>query len=280
MSRHKLFAAVAAALAMAASAPSYAITVTLNNNVHDLMNALVAPGSGLNVISATLSGHYDDAKLIGSTGTYTNASGTYGIGNGIVLSTGNVLDYGDGENTQGDRTYGYGIPATAAQEALLDPITGGTYSHFDVTQLDITFTTSTGEVYFYVVFGSEEYPEYVGSPFNDGFGMFLNGVNIAKVGGRPVNISHPDVRPIPGTQLDGVLAPNDNPLLLFGATGLDTNAVHTLTFILADTSDDILDTTVYISGLRGQNPVIPEPTTLWLMASGLATLALRRKRAA
>jgi hypothetical protein len=41
-----------------------------------------------------------------------------------------------------------------------------------------------------------------------------------------------------------------------------------------------LDTTVYISGLRGQNPVIPEPTTLWLMASGLATLALRRKRAA
>jgi hypothetical protein len=110
--------------------------------------------------------------------------------------------------------------------------------------------------------------------------MFLNGVNIAKVGGRPVNISHPDVRPIPGTELDGVLAPNGNPLLLFGATGLDTNAVHTLTFILADTSDDRLDTTVYISGLRGQNPVIPEPTTLWLMASGLATLALRRKRAA
>jgi hypothetical protein len=145
MSRHKLFAAVAAALAMAASAPSYAITVTLNNNVHDLMNALVAPGSGLNVISATLSGHYDDDNLIGSTGTYTNASGTYGIGNGIVLSTGNVLDYGDGENTQGDRTYRYGIAATAAQEALLDPITGGTYSHFDVTQLDITFTTSTGE---------------------------------------------------------------------------------------------------------------------------------------
>lgn len=213
-----------------------------------------------------------------STGTFTNASGTYGIGDGIVLSTGNVADYSDGPNTNGFKSTSFGVPATGPQEALLDPITGGSYDHFDVTQLDITFTTSAGDVYFYVVFGSEEYPEYVRSPFVDGFGLYLDGVNIAYVGGPPVTSDHPDMAPISGTELDGVLAPNGNPLLSFNVTGLDTSVSHTLTFILADTSDSNADTTVYISQLRGT--VIPEPGTWLLMLSGLAPVALRLRRRA
>jgi hypothetical protein len=270
-------AVLVAVLALVSSTPTAAIVVNPTTNLNDLLNALVLPGSGLTVINATLSAQVSGDAM--SVGTYTNPQGTYGAYPGIVLSTGNVANYGSGANTSTSKTFSYNVPATAAQEALLDPITSGAYDHFDVTQLDITFQTTTGEVYFFVVFGSEEYPEYVGSQFNDGFGLYLNGVNIAKVGGLPVNISHPDVKSISGTELDGVLAPNDNPLLLFGVSGLDTSAHHTLTFILGDTSDTILDTTVYIAALGGVvNPVIPEPATLWLMASGLMPFVLRRRR--
>lgn len=253
--------------------PARAIVVSPNANMNDLVNALLS-GGGITVLSASLS--YQGSGNVLSTGTFTNASGTYGLGDGIVLSTGNVANYSDGPNTSSSRSFSYGTPATPAQEALLDPITGGSYDHYDVTQLDITFTTSAGDVYLYVVFGSEEYSEYVGSEYVDGFGLYLDGVNIAYVGGAPVNINHPDMAPISGTELDGVLAPNGNPLLSFNVTGLDTSVSHTLTFILADTTDESYDTTVYLSQLGGT--VIPEPGTWLLMLSGLTPVALRWRR--
>ena len=50
--------------------------------------------------------------------------------------------------------------------------------------MEFDFTCSTSQdVVFQYVFGSEEYNEYVDSPFNDVFGFFLNGVNIATVPG-------------------------------------------------------------------------------------------------
>jgi len=197
---------------------------------------------------------------------------------GVVLSSGNVSDYNDGPNT----TPTYGTPATAAQEALLDPITSSSvdYDHFDVTQLYLTFTTSTCEAFFNVVLGSEEYPEFVGSEFIDAFGLYLDGTNIAFVGGNPVNINHPDMAAIPGTELDGILASGGNPLLTFSATGLDTTTNHTLTFIVGDTSDDELDTTVYLASLGGTLPQpLPEPVTLSLFGLGLLGLAFRRRKA-
>ena len=247
-----------------------AILITQDTAPNSLAAAVTAGATGLTVISATLQGQDDGAGAV-STGTYTNASGTYGIGPGIVLSTGNVSDYNDGLNTETQRTTIYGPAATAAQETLLDPISGGTFDHFDVTQLDITFTTSTGAVFFNVVFGSEEFPEYVGNIYIDGFGLYLDGTNIAFVGGQPVNINHPDMAALTGTELDGILAPGGNPVLTFSATGLDTTINHTLTFILADTSDESVDTTVYIS-------MVPEPATWALFGLGLAGLRFGRMK--
>jgi hypothetical protein len=267
---------IAAALLFSTS--TYAITVTQNTNALSLADMLDASGAGLTVTGATLSGHTSAGAA--SSGTYTNVSGIYGIGPGIILSTGNVSDYGDGPNTDDLRTTFYGTsgePATAAQEALLDPITGGSFNHFDVTQLDINFDSTSGTVFFAVVFASEEYPEFVGSDFIDGYGFYLNGVNIALVGGQPVNINHPDMTALTGTEFDGVLAPGGNPVLLFSGPALPTG--NTLTFIAADTSDAVLDSAVYITSLSGENPV-PLPPAVWLLGSGMAGLiGLGRRRA-
>jgi hypothetical protein len=149
--------------------------------------------------------------------------------------------------------------ASENQNALLNPITGSD-SHFDVVQLDIEFDTASNvsQVTFFGAFGSEEWPEFVGS-FNDGFGLYVNGVNEAGVsefnGGAPlpVNIDHPSMAAITGTELDGVLAPGSNPVLRFDVP-VNPGTTNNFTIILADTNDAALDTTIYLSSFIAANP--------------------------
>ena len=48
---------------------------------------------------------------------------------------------------------------------------------FDVSVLEFDFVPWSDTLSFKFVFGSEEYPEYVGSQYNDVFGFFLSGIN-------------------------------------------------------------------------------------------------------
>ncbi len=265
---------MAVAAAMMGSV-AHSIEVTPSTSASTLATALVGGGgSGVIVTGSSL-----DANSGGgngpSSGTYSNASGTYGIGPGIILSTGQAAHYGDGPNTVTNKTTAYNPSANAAQEALLDPITGGSYHHRDPTQFDMTFNMLPGyaSVTFSVVFGSEEFGNRVGTSFVDGFGLYLNGVNIAFVGGLPVTINHPGFAAMAGTELDGVLKSGGSPVLLFAGPVSPTG--NTVTFIIADASDANVDSTVYISLLSGaaQPPpttAIPEPSTLGFAGIGLA----------
>jgi hypothetical protein len=252
---------------------AFALGVSPSTDAFGLAQTLFLNLPGLQLTGAALSGTADQS------GTFSNASGTYGLpNNGIVLSTGRVQDYAEGPNTSTGFTNGvgdgggggddggdgppdvafltsnailpdFGTQATPEQEALLKPISGPDYDHFDVVQLDITFQTTANisSVSFFATFGSEEFPEFVGSQYVDAFGLYVNGVNVAHAGGFAINIDHPDMTGnFAGTELDGILAPNGSPVMRFDVP-INPGVENTFTMILGDTSDDALDTTVYLS---------------------------------
>lgn len=265
---------------------AHAITVTPGGTPANLIAALTNAGSGLTVNSLTISGNGTGAGA--SWGTYTNVSGTYGIGSGIIISTGKASDYGDGPNSVPDNSTNFGTPATISQSGLLAPI-GGAGTYHDVTEIDVNFNLDATHdtVFFNVVFGSEEFPDFVGFDFIDGFGLLVNGTNIAFVGGLPVNINNPAFTPIAGTELNGVLAPGGLPAVTFSKTVGFGATNNTLQFVIADKSDGNFDSTAYFAGLGGVAPSsggttpssVPEPASLALLSTLVIGLAwTNRKR--
>ena len=156
----------------------------------------------------------------------------------------------------------YAVSATASQKSLLDQVASAPQGWNDVTEFDITFTAgpNTTQVFFNTVFASAEYPNFVGQ-FIDGFGLFLNGTNIAFANGQPVNIDNSGMVntafPISGgndgsafqtTPLGGVLLQNGKAVITYGGD-VTPGSTNTLTFIIADANDTVLDTTAFIQGL-------------------------------
>ena len=272
--------AAIALVVLALAGNAMAISVTASTDAMALANYMTQFG-GVTVTSAKL---YGFSNVVGasSSGTFTNATGTYGIAPGIVLSSGNVMNYGDGPNTSTQFTTGWGPEATAAQYLLLKPIVGTKVCR-DVTQLDITFDMMPGydTVYFNVVWGTEEHPESRGTIWTDVFGLYVNGTNIALVNGLPVTVNNPWMKAIAGTELDGILnggvptGPTIIPVTFSKFVGAGSTN-NTLTFIISDTGDDTSDSTVYITQF------IPEPMTMLAVFGGLAMLGgyIRKRRIA
>ncbi len=239
------------------------LTVTREANAQNLVNTLVGVAPGIVVTNISLTAPPAVGGAV-STGIYSAGGlAPYGLfGDGIVLSTGDVADYGSGPDSSPAQSTSFNPVQDTSQDVLLDPITGGVLGHFDVTRLDIDFDLLPGfdTLFFNVVFGSEEFPVFVNSIF-DGFGIYLNGTaptdNIAFVAGQPVNISHPDFAVVPGTELNGVLNTGGSPTQTFQALIGDGATGNRITFIIADSADSILDTTAYIASLGAVPPTQP-----------------------
>jgi hypothetical protein len=263
---------LAAAVAAMSGSALGQIKVTNNNNANALLTKLVGGNPKLTVTNVTLSGNSDGFGGM-STGTYdVQGPNAYDLGRGgIVLSTGNAEEYGSGPNNFTDNQTDFFDVATPGEELLLAPLDGFGSQHFDVTRLDITFDVEDFDlIQFDVVFASEEWSEFVGLGFTDPFGLYLNGKNIAFAGGQPVNIDNSNMMSVPETELDGVLSIGGSPLITYSGAVTPFSKGNTMTFIIADSTDGIYDTTVYITGL------VPTPGAAGVL--GVAGLIATRRR--
>ena len=283
---------IAASTGLAAgliAAPAAALTIAPIGSAAEAQTALVAalvtPGSGITIVpssvtyqgthSATLrqSALYSGFDLAPSTGS----TPTLSLPDGVLLTSGNAavplsngLEQFNGVSRSG---------ANAALSALI----GGDTADANVLSFRFQVPAGRTSVSAQFVFGTEEYPF---QNITDVFGFFVDGVNYARfangqlIGNAPGNPTNFIANPV-GSGLYGIeyngLTRTLGVVGLLGAAAADGS--HTFSVGIADTSDPIFDSGVFLSPLvlgteTGGGivdvPAIPEPETYALMLAGLA----------
>lgn len=237
--RKVVFGAALSVICLSAAQAS-ALDVTPSNNPSVLANALLGSGQAITLLSVSYSG------ALNASGTFTD--GPLASGAGALFTTGaalNALPPNNSTSMSTDNGLG-GDP-------LCNQMIPG-FMSFDATKLTIVFELAPGftGISFKSVFGSEEYPEYVNSNYNDVYGAFLDGQQVAfDANGAPITINGPFFNgvnvitpPANGTEYDGT-----TDLLTTLATA--SPGVHTLTLVICDAGDRAYDSGVFITGLNG-----------------------------
>lgn len=270
--RAAIVAAIWFAAAFAAPRDAYAAPFSVTNT--DNGQALLAALFGASPIGLT-DFTIQHAGPRAASGTFTDDP--FGLGRGLVLSTGRVVNL-VGQNIgkeewNADLSTDFGLNGASGDDM---PLTITFTSSADVTALSFNW-----------VFASEEFE---GSPIlrqlvSDRFEFTLDGVGW----GNPTLDCAPGFNTLAfktasclgGLIPNGVGASTVTPLdawsqILRWTAPLEAGT-HTLRLRLRDDRDGAFDTAVFLqTGTVEQANAVPEPTSLLLLATGLAVLARRR----
>lgn len=112
------------------------------------------------------------------------------VQHGLIISTGNALGVG-GANTAFNYTTAFGELKGAEEDKDLSPLLN--HGLYDMSFIEFDFVPLANRIEFSYQFGSEEYPEYVGSAYNDIFAFFVSDEtssrNIALIPGKNIPVS-------------------------------------------------------------------------------------------
>ena len=214
-----------------------------------------------------------------------NQSGTFSGGTSslVPFDSGVVLTTGDA--TRASVPYTISDPGTAlgtSGDSRLTTLAGA--PTYDAAVLTFSFTSTQNQLLINYAFASSEYPIFVGNVYNDVFAFYLNGTNLALVPGTSLPVSVNNVNSTKNSAYYGGTTGFGYPDFEYGgitktltASGTLLSGVNTISIAIADTSDDILDSAVFIQGVT-TNSSSPEPATFALFGAGLAAVACVRLR--
>jgi hypothetical protein len=271
----------------------------IDKSGHSRAGLVVSPINGTTVTPSDLV-----EKIIGTGITYSNvsytganiASGLFtggtsaglGLDDGLILSSG-LATNAIGPNVSPSISAENNVAGDSDLDALIPQST------YDASVLEFDFVPTKPNLEIRFVFGSEEYNEYVTSPFNDVFAFFLDGVNIALIPytAIPVAINnvnngwaaagssatgpcsycsyYMDNAVIPGsphdTEMDGYTT-----LIIGTATVTLTRQTHHIKLAIADAGDYALDSWVLIEG-DSFGPPPGVPVSNWAIYIGIFLIA-------
>ncbi len=211
---------------------------------------------------------------------FEGANTNLGVNAGIVISTGDVTQIAaDVSNFASGSMAGLG-------DFDLQVLNAGGFPSYDAAVLEFDLTVAdSGDMNFQYVFGSEEYPEWVGTSFNDVFGFLISDMgavsNIALVPGANIPVSINNVNGTDNSQyfIDNETAGNADitfdgmttPLLAtFNASSGNTYHVK---IGVTDISDAIFDSGVFIGieSLCGDSLLTPPAEAIAAVTGNTAT---------
>jgi PKD repeat protein len=193
--------------------------------------------------------------------SFSDVNQGIGISGGLLLSTGHALDAAPG----GPFNYITNEYYNQDQD-VLDLLTNE-MNLGSVASLEFDFIATGDSLDFQYVFGSDEYPEFVESVFNDHFGFFVsgpgisgpysnNGVNIALIPGTNESVGINSLNAVDYSQF---YVDNSNYTIPVGFDAFTTvlhasigqlqvGEIYHVKIIIADVSDSALDSGVFLKG--------------------------------
>jgi PKD repeat protein len=220
----------------------------LPNVVQSIQNIMF--GSCVDVSNISFNGSSEAAI-----GYFSDSTSSIGFDYGLLLTTGNIM------NAVGPNTLsGAGTSLNMPGDPMLDALIPG-YISFDAVSINFDFTPQADTlVACEFVFASEEYPEFVGSNFNDVFGFFINGPgtngwqNIAYIPETPIPVTINNVNQASFPQY----YVNNTPGLLLQYDAYTTpirlefpvqaNQTYQFRIVIGDAGDGVFDSGVFIKG--------------------------------
>ena len=179
------------------------ITVTNTQAPNNLVQNVLL-GNGVTATNITYNSSAASAQTIQGNVTFFNANGSsFPISSGVLLTTGNGIA-AIGPNSSGSFTNNSPATPDVTSDADLNAIANAGVTNGAILEFD--FVPSGDTISFRYMFGSDEYPEFSPSGFNDAFGFFLSGpglsgpytngaVNIALIPGTSIPITINNVGP-------------------------------------------------------------------------------------
>lgn len=251
------------------------VTSTLLTPQQLVQNVLI--GTGVNASNITFTGA---SNAIGS---FDGSNCNVGIGSGVILTTGTVLNstaMGAQEGPFGPNDNGgSGVDNNQPGEPLLAALAGNT--SFNAAVLEFDFVPQSDTIKFNFVFGSEEYLEFVNAGVNDAFGFFITGPdpgggnftdkNIALIPGTTIPVTIDNLNSTVNAQYyidngDGATSPQNGSNTFIQYDGLTQvlearspvicGSTYHIVIAISDIGDGVLDSGVFLEAGSFTSPGI------------------------
>ena len=225
-------------------------------------------GMGVTASNITINGSPLNANNAqGNVVSFTNTNPAFPISSGLLLTTGNAIA-AQGPNNSTNLSNNLPATASVASDPHLNILAAGTVTNGVVLEFDFIPTGDT--LNFRYIFGSEEYPEFSPSTYNDAFGLFLwgpgisgpyalagyaNGANIATIpGGIPVTINNVGdasntayyVFNDNGSTYGNAIQYDGTTVLLTAAASVQCNQTYHIKLAISNVSDQAYDSGVFL----------------------------------
>jgi hypothetical protein len=155
------------------------ISVTNTQTATSLVQNVLL-GFGVTATNISVNGiPYSGNNVYSNIARFASAGTTFPISSGVVLTTGRAVA-ALGPNSSGSYSDNFPSTADVSTDPHLDSLIPGTVNHPENgAVLEFDFVPAGDTISFKYMFGSDEYPEFVNSSYNDAFGFFLWGPGIS-----------------------------------------------------------------------------------------------------